>query len=88
MVKKINENQLHIILPKNLSKDIKKHVNEFNYVSSSEFIREAIREKLYGKNIREQISNRFMEEIEKEKSYIFEEKKDLHERLEKIAKNF
>ncbi len=88
MVKNKNLPQKNITFTEQLYSDIEKQVKKYGYINFSDFVREATREKLYGKDIKEEITNEFMKQIEKEKSYIFEEKKNLHERLKKIAKRF
>ncbi len=80
--------QINVKLISSLEKDSKKYIKDFGYKNIQELICEALREKLYGKNIKEQITNEFLKEIEKEKEYVFSEKKDLHEKLKNIASRF
>ncbi len=80
--------RLNIVLPDKFGKDATKHAKEFGYTSVQELLRESLREKIYGKTREKEISNKFLEQIEKEKEYIFKENKDIHERLKKILKQF
>jgi len=88
MAKIIKQEQINVAFPKEILKDMKKYSKDYSYPNLPELIRESVREKLYGKNIKEQITNDFLKEVEKEKAYVFEEKKDLHEKLKKIANKF
>jgi len=81
---KDNDTRLNIVLPEKFGKDAKKHVKEFGYTSIQELLRESLREKLYGKTIEKEITNKFLDQVEKEKEYIFKENKDIHQRLKKI----
>jgi len=83
-----NHLRVEIRLSGNLNKDTLKFANKFGYSNLQELLKEALREKIYGKNIKEQITNDFLKQLEEEKEYIFEEKKDLHEKLKKIANRF
>jgi len=85
-MKKIDkQEQVNVAFPKEVLRDLKKYSKKNGYPNLPELIREAVREKIYGKNIKEQITNDFLKQIEEEKEYIFEEKKDLHEKLKKIV---
>jgi len=84
----MTKTQVNVSFEDKIFKDMKKQVRDYSYSNVPELIREAVREKLYGKDIKEQITNEFLNEIEKEKEYLFKERKDLHEKLKKIANRF
>ncbi len=69
-----------------LDKEIKKYLKSQKYFTISEFIREAIREKIFGRTRKEEIENKTKKNTLKEDKYFFEENKKLFDKLKKIEK--
>jgi len=67
MKKTEKQEQINVAFPKATLKDMLKHSKDYGYPNLPELIRDAVREKIYGKNIKEQITNDFMKENEKKK---------------------
>jgi len=86
MVLKVN--RVEVKLSGKFDKDVLAYVEEFGYSNVQELMKESVREKIYGKDIHDQIINEFLKQVESEEDFIFEEKKDLHDRLKKITKRF
>jgi len=82
-----NKLRVELYLYDNLSKDTKKYVKDFGYTSVQELLREALREKLYGRTRNEEIDNISKKISNQEDKYLFEQNKDLYEKLKKIEKN-
>ncbi len=80
--------QRNISFSKKLDMDIQSHLDNFGFSSYAELVREAVREKVYGKNIRAKLVNKFLSEIEKEKDYLFKENKNMYKKLLQIANDF
>jgi len=80
-----NTIQRNISFSKKFDEDIKNHFKEFGYNSYAELVRESVREKVYGKNLREELINKFLTEIETEKDFLFEENKNIYKKLLKFA---
>jgi len=88
MVIKKSNKRIAITIDEKFEKDIQNHIQQYNYSNFSEFVKEAIREKLYGKTHSEEIINKFLEEVESEKEFKFSEEKDIYSKLKLIAKRF
>ena len=69
-----------------LDKEIKKYLKQQKYLTTSEFIRESIREKIFGRTRNEEIENKSKNKNLEEERYFFEENKKLFEKLKKIEK--
>jgi len=87
MVKKLKIPQKNISFPKKLYDDIESQINDGKYYSFSEFVREAVREKLYGVTTKEELENKSKENNLEEDKYLFEQKKKLYVMFKKIEKN-
>ncbi len=53
-----------IKIPENMDEDIRKYMKELGYASFSEFARDAIREKLYGRELRPEFEEKIKEGLE------------------------
>ena len=81
----VEDLRLNIILPNNLAKDTKKYVKEFGYTSIQELLREALREKIYGKTRAEEIENKKLILTKEEEEFLLKENKNIYNKLKKIS---